>query len=403
MFKLTVSVKTTNFVFVYIQFPSLTTFLFFPTAFTEQPVFGAHCLTHPEEWKAKAHTPKGFVANLATVGIEGVRYVVGKVVGVEANELVFQDGKRLPFGALVVAVGVHYPAIMAQTGETFAERQTFLESFPNKLKSAKSILIGGGGPVALEVAGTLRAANGQCKIQMVTSGDRALAQWDGTPAAVLAARLKTIKVDVVTNARVENVQASTGVYEKRNYTLSNGKTIENVDIFLPFFAVARTDFLPENLIDSAKRGRVSVNANSQSTVQKNVFAVGCGNRWMVGIDATIKKEAAAVAQNVQDVLDGKAPSISLPEECPATVDYVHIGLGEYTMMNMDQKGCFPTVISRMCGCCFPLCPCCACCGWCCSYPGSECSGKCMGKMLLSMGNMHPVHASKPPSMLEMAR
>tara|TARA_B100000795_G_C22755058_1_gene421135 strand:- start:920 stop:1207 length:288 start_codon:yes stop_codon:yes gene_type:complete len=95
-------------------------------------------LTHPEEWKAKAHTPKGFVANLETVGIEGVRYVVGKVVGVEANELVFQDGKRLPFGALVVAVGVHYPAIMAQTGETFAERQAFLESFPNKLKSAKS-------------------------------------------------------------------------------------------------------------------------------------------------------------------------------------------------------------------------------------------------------------------------
>merc|ERR1740130_2136228 len=172
---------------------------------------------------------------------------------------------------------------------------------------------------------------------MVTSGDRALAQWDGTPATVLAARLKTIKVDVVTNARVENVQASTGVYEKRNYTLSNGKTIENVDIFLPFFAVARTDCLPENLVDSAKRGRVSVNANSQSTVQKNVFAVGCGNRWMVGIDATIKKEAAAVAQNVQDVLDGKAPSISLSEECPATVDYVHIGLGEYTMMNMDQK------------------------------------------------------------------
>merc|ERR1712166_312272 len=114
-----------------------------------------------------------------------------------------------------------------------------------------------------------------------------------------------------------------------------------------FFAVARTDCLPENLIDSAKRGRVSVNANSQSTVQKNVFAVGCGNRWMVGIDATIKKEAAAVAQNVQDVLDGKAPSISLPEECPATVDYVHIGLGEYTMMNMDQKGCFPTVISNV--------------------------------------------------------
>merc|ERR1740115_309400 len=108
---------------------------------------------------------------------------------------------------------------MAQTGETFAERQAFLESFPNKLKSAKSILIGGG-PVALEVAGTLRAANSSCKIQMVTSGDRALAQWDGTPAAVLAARLKTIKVDVVTNARVENVQASTGVYEKKDYTLS---------------------------------------------------------------------------------------------------------------------------------------------------------------------------------------
>lgn len=373
------------------------------TAFTEQPVFGPHCLTHPEEWKAKAHTKKGFVANLETVGIEGVRYVVGKVVGIEANELILHDGKRLPFGALVAAVGMHYPAITAKTGETFAERQHFLESFPNKLKSATSVLIGGGGPVAVEVCGTLRAANSSCKIQMVTSGQRALAQWDGTPAAVLAARLKAINVDVVTNARVEDVLANTGVYEKRDYKLSNGSTIQNVDIFLPFFSVARTDCLPENFVDTANRGRLRVNANNQSTVQKNVFAVGCGNRWMVSNDPTIQKEAAAVAQNVQDVLNGKAPSVSLPKECPATVDYVHVGLGEYTMMNMDQKGCFMTAMSRMCGCCFPLCPCCACCGWCCSYPGSECQGKCFGKMLLSGGNLHPVHAPRPPSMLEMAR
>lgn len=375
-------------------------------AFTEQPVFGPLFLTKPDDWKTKAHTKKGFVANLDTVGIEGIRYVVGEVVEVEENELVFKDGRRLLFGALIIAAGFHQPAIMARNGETFAERQEFLQAFPAKLKSAKSVLIGGAGPVAIEVAGTLRAANASCKIQLVTSGERALASWNGKPAAVLAARLKKINVDVITRTRVEvpdDVQVGSGVYEKRDYNLSNGNTIKNVDIFLPFFSIARTSFLPENLIDATKRGRVKVNSMSQSTIRKNIFAVGCGNRWSVSIVPSIQKEAAAVAQNVQDILEGKTPSMHLPEDCPATVDYVHVGLGEYTMMNMDQKGCVPMLGSRMCGCCFPLCPCCVCCGWCCSYPGSEISGKCFGKMLTSTGNMHPIHASKPPSMLQMER
>ena len=150
-------------------------------AYTENPQMSPYHLIRPQLWKETAHTPKGNVANLETVGIEGVTYVVGTVAQIDNNELVLEDGRRLAFGTLVVAVGHHYPALMANTGEDFNTRFQFLEKFQRQLAAARSIVIGGGGPVAIEVAGTLRSANSTCKIQLVTSGPRALASWTGTP------------------------------------------------------------------------------------------------------------------------------------------------------------------------------------------------------------------------------
>ena len=70
-------------------------------AFTEQPVLQPWFLTRPDMYAAKAHTKKGSVANLETVGIEGVRYVVGTVVGLtDAKQITFADGRKLDFGVL---------------------------------------------------------------------------------------------------------------------------------------------------------------------------------------------------------------------------------------------------------------------------------------------------------------
>ena len=371
--------------------------------FAEQPIFGPYFLTRPELYAAKANTKKGSVASLETVGIDGVSYVVGTVtsLGDDGDKtVVLEDGRTIEFGALVVAAGNHYPAIMANLGEDFATRLAFVQAFPAKVSAANKILVGGAGPVALEMAAELRRLNPTCEIQMVTSGDTALSSWTGTPAAVLASRLKDTNIQVKTNARVvlPTGSAPAGVYEKAEYMLSTGEGVKDVDLFLPYFGQPRTGFLPA---DTVVGGKVRVNANGQSTVRANLFAVGCGDRHPVAVMPVIDKEAEVVAANVHALLGGqdKLPA-SLPDKPPTEhVAVVHLGLGLWSAMNLEQKGCVPGLMARCCGCCFPICPCCAFCDWCCTYPAGTCAGSCFEKVLIGMaGNFHEVHAVRKPEM-----
>ena len=382
--------------------------------FTEQPTLQPWFLTRPEMYAGKAHTKKGSVANLDTVGIEGVRYVVGTVVELSdtKKQIVFADGRKLDFSVLVIAAGIHYPALMAKPSETFDERLAFVKAFPDKVRAAKSILVGGAGPVALEVASELRRVNPDCKIQLVTSGTHALHTWTGTPRTVIAGRLAKTNIGVIAGARVllpddgSYVQGS-AVYKRADYKLSNGKTIKDVDIFLPYFGISRTGFLPSEM--TGARGRVMVNAHGQSSKNNSVFAVGCSDKYPVIVKPVIDKEAAVVVANIISILKDRTSSssklaASLPELPEAAAPmYVHLGLGQYTAMNLEQKGCLAGLCGRCCGCCNPFCPCCACCGWPCMFPASECQGKCFEKMLISMGNMHPIHPAKTPIMAEMVR
>eukprot|EP00560_Eucampia_antarctica_P007776 CAMPEP_0197828194 /NCGR_PEP_ID=MMETSP1437-20131217/4828_1 /TAXON_ID=49252 ORGANISM="Eucampia antarctica, Strain CCMP1452" /NCGR_SAMPLE_ID=MMETSP1437 /ASSEMBLY_ACC=CAM_ASM_001096 /LENGTH=426 /DNA_ID=CAMNT_0043429345 /DNA_START=156 /DNA_END=1436 /DNA_ORIENTATION=+ len=383
-------------------------------AFSEQPVLQPWFLTRPEMYAGKAHTKKGSVANLETVGIEGVRYVVGTVVELSnaKNQITFADGRKLDFGVLVIAAGNHYPALMAKPSETFDERLAFVKAFPGKVRAAKSILVGGAGPVALEVASELRRVNPDCKIQLVTSGTHALGSWTGTPRTVIAGRLAKTNIGVVAGARVvlpddgSYVEGS-AVYERADYKLSNGKTIKDVDIFLPYFGISRTGFLPSEM--TSERGRVKVNAHGQSSKNSSVFAVGCSDKYPVIVEPVIVKEAAVVVANIISILkDGTSSSSKLVGSLPelpgqASPMYVHLGLGQYTAMNLEQKGCVYGLCGRCCGCCNPFCPCCACLGWPCMFPASECQGKCFEKILISIGNMHPIHPAKTPVMAEMVR
>jgi NADH dehydrogenase FAD-containing subunit len=371
-------------------------------AFTEQPILQPYHLTRPELYAAKANTKKGSVANLDTVGIEGVQYIVGTVAGLGADgkSIQFDDGRTLEFGALVIAVGIHYPAIMANPGEDFATRLAFVEAFPGKVRAANQILVGGTGPVALEVAAELRRLNATCKIQMVTSGDRALQSWTGTPASVLAQRLVDTNIEVKTGARVDLPPGAAphAVFDKADYSLSTGEVLKDVDMFLPYFGSSRTEFLPDNA--TGPSGKVLVNMHGQSTIQSNIFAVGCGNHYPIAVMPVIQKEATVVAANVGALLDGqRVLPASLPAKPPEEhITYVHLGIGQWSALNLEQKGCIPGLLARLCGCFNPLCPCCACCDWCCTYPAGECSGGCFERIIIAMGNSHAVHPASLPAM-----
>ena len=194
------------------------------------------------------------------------------------------------------------------------------------------------------------------------------------------------------------------VFEKADYMLSTGEEMKDVDLFLPYFGRPRTEFLPADTVVS---GKVRVNAHGQSTIRTNIFAVGCGDRHPIAIMPVIDKEAKVVSANVEALINGqKQLPASLPAKPPEEhVAWVHLGIGQWSALNLEQKGCLPGLLGRCCGLCNPFCPCCACCGWCCSYPAGECAGSCWEKVIMGGGNGHKIHPAREPEMhdIDMAR
>ena len=152
-------------------------------AFVQQNTITTYFLTRPALFEATANTKKGVVADIERFTVKGATYVVGTVVDIQHNALVFKGEAQgtLGFDVLVMAVGIHYPLIAAAFGQTLAERVAAVKVFNTKIKVAKSILVGGGGPVALEMVGELRRLNPGCLITVVVSGDRPLG-WAGEAA-----------------------------------------------------------------------------------------------------------------------------------------------------------------------------------------------------------------------------
>lgn len=363
-------------------------------SFTEVPFLMPYMLTRPELFESTANTKKGFVHSIERVSIPNVKYVVGTVAGVEGNSLVFEGQGKLEFDFLILAVGIHFPALSATFGEDLATRVAFAKTFTVRVTAAKSILVGGGGPVALEVISECRRLNLEAKMTLVTSGDR-LMGWTGQAAAKVVSRLKTKNIEVVYQERIQgNVDMS---LESAKYTLASGRVIE-ADVFLPYFGQARTGFLAPEL--KGRGGRVIVNAKGQSPARPNIFAVGCGDSSGVSSGPGIDKEAKVVATNALALARGEEPLATLSDKPHPPPAYVHLGLGQYSAMNPSAMG-VPTFCARCCGCCNPLCPCCACCGWFCGFPASELQGKFFKTVLTSGGNPFKLHAPGGPEIQRM--
>ena len=172
------------------------------------------------------------VATLDELTIPGVKYVVGVATAItEDNCVAVQDAEgkagRVKFGAVVVATGIKYPAIMANPGEAFGARQAFVEGFGARVGKANSILIGGGGPVACEMAGVLRQLNGAAKITMVFNQDHPMSAWTGTASEKVVERFTALNVTLVPNTRMGNGEAS---FERGTHATSSGKEYE-ADIY----------------------------------------------------------------------------------------------------------------------------------------------------------------------------
>jgi NADH dehydrogenase FAD-containing subunit len=363
-----------------------------PHDFYECPITQPSCFLKPEQ-----HGQQPCVLPLEQVHVEGVKYVLGVAIGVTHSKVELEGGESLPCDAIIVCTGCYYPFLSpARTGESLEARTAFVRSFGRKVGAANAIVIGGGGPVACEMAGVIRALNAVAKIQLVCRGAKPMDEWGGRASTqALRSRLHSLRVQVISN---ESAVGEASLEPTTVKLVNAGKMLET-DIYLPMFAEYNTAFVAHSVPDSVDRttGRIKVDDYCRSIKQRNLWAIGCANNARSNISVIECQCQAAVPSIVAHVTGAmsmplgasavSSESVQQPKtysqrfaKLPApakTISHVMMPVNEFAVWDISGWSAPYRYCAICCGCGNPICPCCACLG----LPGCDPSGRCSGASL----------------------
>ncbi|KAG0601798.1 hypothetical protein M758_11G140100 [Ceratodon purpureus] len=199
--------------------------------------------------------------------LKTARHVQSAAESVSGSEVITASGDRVPFDFLVITTGTTFNG-----PSTRAERLKMFEAEKKKLSGANTVLIIGGGPVGVELAGEIATDFPEKKITLVHSGDR-LIEYLGKKASQKALKwLRNKKVEVILNDRVEVGEGLAGP----NYVTKNGTRIKADAHFVCIGKRVGSSWLRNSdlsyLLDN--EGRLKVDANMRLEGKSNMFAVG---------------------------------------------------------------------------------------------------------------------------------
>jgi NADH dehydrogenase FAD-containing subunit len=232
-----------------------------------------------------------------------ITIVQGTAVGINTSartvtiELHEKETSTLEYYALVIATGAASATPLYSSPYNYTVTESAIEAFQAKLSAAKSIVIAGGGPAAVETAGELghylngpagwfsaRPSSIKTKITLVTSSTQLLSVLRPALGKKAETLLNKVGVDVIygtavastvpelagqldSNAGIENVAAPAKI------TLANGEILE-ADLYIPAYGLKpNSSWISPDLLDA----KGSVNTSAALRVDQagpRVYAVG---------------------------------------------------------------------------------------------------------------------------------
>jgi len=323
-------------------------------------------LCHPElHHKALAGDPK-------TYQHAQVEYKYGIVSGLDmAKKHVQFDSEHIPYDVVVVSSGFGLPIILPKLGATLEERKEEVQMVGKAIKSANHVLVGGGGPIALEMAGNVKAQYPSKKVTVICKS--VLPQYGSIHRAAVEAQLEKLGINVHTTTERCPIDA-----ELKSCQVLG---IEG-DIYIPCFSQGPNTKFLESSAALDQSGKIKVNKYLQSPVCTDMFAVGCSDVHDWVSIPKLTGQWQTVAKNVLAQLKG-SPMSEYKEKEPQMKHppAVYIGLGKRGWALIDFE-MLPAPLK--CCCCnglggFPCCPppCCwpclgpCLCGYCCGSPNGS--------------------------------
>jgi NADH dehydrogenase FAD-containing subunit len=251
---------------------------------------------------------------------------------VSGQELVTESGERVPFDFLIIGTGTTF------SGPTTKEELLkFYQAENARLQAAETVLIIGGGPVGVELAGEIATDFPNKKVTLVHGGER-LVEFLGPKASTKALKwLQSKKVTVMLNDRID-----TEGLAGPDCVTKKGQAIKADAHFVCVGKLVGSSWLKGSDLESAvdSNGRVMVDRNMRVQGHSNIFAVGdVSNTKEIKQGYLATKQAAVVTENIKKSV--KDPfTAKLTEYNPATAPFAIVSLGRNLGLMQMPLGTF---------------------------------------------------------------
>lgn len=198
--------------------------------------------------------------------LPGASIITSDAIGIEDDQVSTMEGRMIEFDYLVIATG------HIGTGYvTKVEKLRQYEADNEKIKSSESILIVGGGPTGVELAGEIAVDFPAKKVKLVHRGSRLL-EFIGEAAGKKALDWLTARnVEVILGQSVDLSSTSDGVYQ----TSSGEEIVANCHFKCTSDPIG-SSWLQETVLKDSidDNGRLMVDANLRVKDFENIFAIG---------------------------------------------------------------------------------------------------------------------------------
>lgn len=225
-------------------------------------------------------------------------------VDVQLNEVICTSGRRVPFDIAVIATGSDYPEPANFIGTSLADTTRANRERQEQIKTARQMVIVGGGPAGIELAGEIRDIYPDKTITLIHGGD-ILLPGDHNPElgrraqAVLERR--NIRVILGEMLSVKPIDHGT-------LTLSSGKQITADLIFWTIGFHTNSAWLRKRHADWLEtNGQIKVESDLRVEGQQTVYAIGdVTNTKEIKKTESAKAQAKQAAENILLQLSGKS-------------------------------------------------------------------------------------------------